>query len=123
MTTASLRNLFLKNAVANVIGGAGSALFNLLLPALVVRHLGKLEFSIWSLALQILIYLQIFGFGLQTAMTKFIAHGYELNDLEDQRKTLKAGLVIVSSFVLLAVVAVIGLVIFYPLLSRIFRFN
>jgi len=118
MTTASLRNLFLKNAVANVIGGAGSALFNLLLPALVVRHLGKLEFSIWSLALQILIYLQIFGFGLQTAMTKFIAHGYELNDLEDQRKTLKAGLVIVSSFVLLAVVAVIGLVIFYPLLFK-----
>lgn len=118
MSTASLRNLFLKNAVANVIGGAGSALFNLLLPALVVRHLGKVEFSVWSLALQILIYLQIFGFGLQTAMTKFIAHGHELGDLEDQRKTLKAGLMIVSGFVLLAVVAVIGLVIFYPLLFK-----
>lgn len=116
MKTASLRSLFLKNAVANVLGGAGSALFNLLLPALVVRHLGKLEFSVWSLALQVLIYLQIFGFGVQTAMTKFIAQGHELDDLEDQRKTLKAGIVLVSGFVLLAILAVVLLVIFYPLL-------
>ena len=116
MKTASLRSLFFKNAVANVLGGAGSALFNLLLPALVVRHLGKLEFSVWSLALQVLIYLQIFGFGVQTAMTKFIAQGYELDDVEDQRKTLKAGMVLVSGFVLLAFFAVILLVIFYPML-------
>ena len=99
-----------------MIGGAGSALFNLLLPALVVRHLGKLEFSVWSLALQVLIYLQIFGFGLQTAMTKYIAHGHALIDIEDQRKTVKAGLVLAGIFALLAAVAVGGLVIFYPLL-------
>ncbi|KAB8062343.1 hypothetical protein GCN74_00670 [Janthinobacterium sp. FT14W] len=118
MTTASLRNIFLKNAVANVIGGIGSALFNLLLPALVVRYLGKLEFSVWSLALQVLIYLQLFGFGLQTAMTKFIAHAHELNDLDDQRKTMKAGLVIVTGFVFFAMFAVSILVIFYPLLFK-----
>lgn len=116
MKTASLRNLFVKNAVANVLGGAGSALFNILLPALVVRYLGKLEFSVWTLALQILLYLQIFGFGLQTAMTKFIAHANENGDLEDQKKTLKAGLVLVMSFVLCAVFFVALLVIFYPML-------
>lgn len=116
MKTASLRSLFLKNAVANVLGGAGSAVFNLLLPALVVRYLGKLEFSVWTLALQILLYLQIFGFGLQTAMTKFIAHGNEKNDLADQKRTLKAGLALVMSFVLCAVFAVAALVLFYPML-------
>lgn len=115
MSTTSIRNLFLKNAVANVVGGAGTALFNLLLPALVVRHLGKMEFSVWTLALQILLYLQIFGFGIQIAMTKFVAHGKELNNLADQRKTIKAGLMLVSSFFLLAVLVVVLLVIFYPL--------
>lgn len=115
MATASLRKLFLKNAVANVIGGIGTTLFNLLLPALVVRHLGKLEFSLWSLSLQILIYMQLFGFGLQTAMTKFIAHGNEISDLNDQRKTIKSGLVLVSFFSFFAVLAVGLLAIVYPL--------
>ncbi|OEZ98114.1 hypothetical protein [Duganella phyllosphaerae] len=115
MAISSIRNLFIKNAVANVLGGAGTALFNLLLPALVVRHLGKLEFSVWSLALQVLIYLQLFGFGLQTAMTKYIAHGNELQDKGDQRKTIKAGLVLVSSFTAMALVAVGLLALFYPL--------
>lgn len=118
MTVASLRNLFLKNAIANVIGGAGSALFNLLLPALVVRYLGKMEFSVWALALQILLYLQIFGFGLQTAMTKYIAHGNALSDKSDQRKTVKAGLVLVSGFIMLALVAVGLLALFYPLFFK-----
>lgn len=116
MTVASLRNLFLKNAVANVIGGAGSALFNLLLPALVVRYLGKMEFSVWTLALQILLYLQIFGFGLQTAMTKFIAHANEKNDVDDQKKTIRAGLALVTYFAMTAVLVVVGLIIFYPFL-------
>lgn len=115
MATASLRNLFLKNAAANVIGGVGATIFNLLLPALVVRHLGKLEFSVWSLALQVLIYLQLFGFGLQMAMTKFIAHGNEISDIDDQRKSIKASLVLVSIFSMLAVFAVFLLAIFYPL--------
>lgn len=116
MTAASLRNLFLKNAIANVIGGVGSALFNLLLPALVVRYLGKMEFSVWTLALQILLYLQIFGFGLQTAMTKFIAHGNEKNDLVDQKKTIRAGFALVTYFSLFAMIVVFALVIFYPFL-------
>ena len=116
VSMSAIRNLFLKNAVANILGGAGSALFNLLLPALVVRHLGKLEFSVWTLALQILIYLQLFGFGMQIAMTKFIAQGKEIGDVADQRKTVKAGLMLVSAFVLVAILAVILLVIFYPLL-------
>jgi O-antigen/teichoic acid export membrane protein len=114
MSSASLRSLFLKNASANVVGGAGAALFNLLLPALVVRHLGKLEFSVWSLALQVLIYLQLFGFGLQTAITRYVAHGRELDDLEDQRHTIKAALVVGAGFVALGIAAVALLVAFYP---------
>lgn len=106
----------LKNAFANVIGGAGTALFNLLLPAMVVRHLGKVEFSLWSLALQVLVYLQIFGFGLQIAVTRFIAHAHELGDIEDQRKTVAAGLMLARRFIALALLAVVLLVLVYPML-------
>lgn len=110
------RIIFLKNAFANVIGGLGIAAFNLVLPALVARYLGKLEFTVWNLALQVIIYLQIFGFGLQNAVTRFIAHGHELNDLVDQRKTVKAGLVLATLFTTLAVLAVVLLIVFYPVI-------
>lgn len=113
---APLRMLILKNAFANVIGGLGTAIFNLLLPALVARYLGKLEFTVWNLALQVIVYLQIFGFGLQNAVTRFIAHGHELNDLSDQRKTIKAGLVLTAWFASLALLAVAALVVFYPVI-------
>jgi len=110
-----MRQLFLKNAAANILGGVGGAVFNLLLPALAVRHLTKLEFSVWSLSLQIIVYIQLFGFGLQTAITRFIAHSNELNDIEDQRKTIKAAIVLAFLFVTLAAIAVLALAILYPL--------
>lgn len=113
---APMRILFLKNALANVIGGLGTAIFNLLLPALVARYLDKLDFTVWNLALQVIVYLQIFGFGLQNAITRFIAHGHELNDLQDQRKTVKAGLMLTGLFASLALLAVATLIAFYPVL-------
>jgi O-antigen/teichoic acid export membrane protein len=116
MKSVSLRGLFLKNAFANVVGGIGSALFNLILPALVVRHLPKAEFSVWILVLQVIIYLQMFGFGLQTAMTFFIARGNQRADLDDQKRTVKAGIVLSACFAALAVAAVAALVLLYPLL-------
>lgn len=116
MSGFSVRNLLIKNAFANVVGGAGSAVFNFLLPALVVKHLGQMEFSVWNLALQVIVYLQLFGFGVQNVIIRFIAHGNELNDVADQRNTIQAGLMLVTGFVAVAIVAVGGLVWFYPLL-------
>lgn len=115
MNQVSVRQLLIKNALANLLGGAGSALFNLILPALVIKHLGQIEFSVWSLALQVVLYLQLFGFGLQNVITRFIAHGNELNDLADQQKTIKASLILVTGFVAFAVLIVAGLVWAYPL--------
>jgi len=116
MKNVSVRVLVLKNAVANVAGGIGAALFNLLLPALVARYLGKLEFTVWNLALQVIIYLQIFGFGLQNAVTRFFAHGHELNDLKDQKQTVKAAIYLSGVFCLMALIAVAALIVFYPVI-------
>lgn len=109
-----LRNLFLKNAFANVLGGAGAALFNLLLPALAVRHLDKLEFSVWSLAIQVMVYIQLFGLGLQTVVTYKIANAGARSDLEAQRENLAAGFVLARYFASAAALAVVALVFFYP---------
>jgi len=116
MAKKNQRALFVTNAFANIIGGGAGALFTLILPAMVVRSLTAVEFSIWALAIQMLIYVQLFGFGLQNAVTHFIAHGHELEDLDDQRKTIKAAVVLAAVFVGIATFAVLALLIFYPLL-------
>jgi O-antigen/teichoic acid export membrane protein len=114
MLSASLRALFLKNAVANLIGGASAAVFSLLLPALAVRHLTKLEFSVWTLALQVIVYVQIFGFGLQTVITYFIARSNTTGDLAGQRESMRAGLSLACYFAAAASVLVALLVAVYP---------
>lgn len=116
MRSSSLRNLFLKNAFANVLGGAGTALFNILLPALAVRHLDKLEFSVWTLALQVSIYVQLFGMGLQTVVTYRIAKSGAQSDLQGQRDSLAAGIALSKYFSIAAALVVILLVSFYPIL-------
>jgi O-antigen/teichoic acid export membrane protein len=116
MPSGSLKTLFLKNAFANVLGGAGAALFNLLLPALVVHHLGKLEFSVWTLACQIIVYVQLFGFGLQTVVNTHVAGAGAEGSLAGQRAAIRAGMAIAVRFCACAALAVILLVALYPVL-------
>lgn len=99
-----------------MIGGAGAALFSLILPALVVRHLTKLEFSVWTLALQVLIYVQLFGLGLQTVVTYRVARAKAQDDMQAQRDSLAAGFVLGRYFAGAAAIAVVVLVILYPVL-------
>jgi O-antigen/teichoic acid export membrane protein len=112
----SLRSIFLKNAFANVIGGAGTALFNLLLPALVVRHLDKLEFSVWTLSIQVIAYVHLFGLGLQTVVTYQIAKANANGDEQAQRDSIAASRVLARYFAGVAAVAVVALMIAYPFL-------
>lgn len=114
MSSASLRSLFLKNAVANVLGGASAAVFNLLLPALAARHLTQLEFSVWTLALQIIVYVQVLGFGLQTVISYSVARSGATGNLDAQRESIRAGLSLAGYFAAAASLVVALLVAVYP---------
>jgi O-antigen/teichoic acid export membrane protein len=114
MASASLRSLFLQNAFANVIGGASAALFTLSLPALAARHLTKLEFSVWTLVLQVIVYVQVFGFGLQTVISYFVARDGATGATSEQRASIRAGLSLAYYFAAAASLLVGLLVAVYP---------
>ncbi|TAM09646.1 MAG: hypothetical protein EPN72_02340 [Nevskiaceae bacterium] len=69
-----LKQRWFGNSFVNVVGGVGSAAVNLLLPAVVAKYLSPDEFSLWSLALQIIIYVNLLGLGLQLATARAVSY-------------------------------------------------
>lgn len=69
-----LKRRWFGNSFVNLIGGIGAAGVNVLLPAIVARHLTSESFAVWSLALQMMVFVNLLGLGLQTATARAVAH-------------------------------------------------
>ena len=69
-----------KNAVANVTRGGADAIVAIALPAVLTRAMTPDAYGAWALVLQLSAYVGYFGFGLQTAVGRFIAHSTERGD-------------------------------------------
>ena len=76
---SDLRRRWFGNSAVNLIGGVATAGVNVLLPAIVVKHLSADAFSVWNLALQMLVYVNLLGLGLQTAVARAVAHSVDSN--------------------------------------------
>jgi O-antigen/teichoic acid export membrane protein len=63
----------LKNSAANVAGGLANALLAVALPSILVRHLTAPSFDAWSVALQLAAVVNVFQFGLQVAVGRYVA--------------------------------------------------
>lgn len=111
----SLTARWLGNSAANLIGGMSAALANIALPALVSRHLSHPEFSAWSLAMQIVAYVNLLGLGLQTATARAIAHANERDDRPETLATLRAAQQISRWATGCALVGALALTAFYPM--------
>lgn len=74
------------NSFFNLIGGLATAGVNLLLPAIVVKHLTGESFSVWNLALQMMVYVNLLSLGLQTATARAVAHAGERNEIDGDNK-------------------------------------
>ncbi len=72
--TDGLKQRWFGNSFINVSGGLGTAAVSLLLPAIVAKYLSAGEFSLWSLALQIIVYVNLLGFGLQLAAARAVSY-------------------------------------------------
>lgn len=107
---------WLGNSAANLMGGASAAVFNLVLPSIVSRHLPTEEFAAWSLALQIVAYINLLGLGLQTATARAIAQSEGRGDTSAMRHTIRAAHSIATWAVAAASATALLLAIFYPLL-------
>lgn len=87
-----LRFIVFRNAIANVVRGVSSAVVALALPHFLVHSLGRDRFSAWSLILQIAAYAGFLDFGLQLAISRFLAQAIELDDRERQRHLISVAL-------------------------------
>jgi O-antigen/teichoic acid export membrane protein len=77
---SGIKKRWLGNSVVNLVGGVATAGVNLLLPALVVKYLSAESFSVWNLALQMMVYVNLLSMGLQTATARAVAHGSDAGD-------------------------------------------
>lgn len=112
---SSLVKRFTSNAGANIIGGIGTAIYNLILPSIVVHRLNPEDFSIWSLGIQVIIYIQVLGFGVQTAIARFISADNEIGNKVGIFSTVMAGRKILRILMLLGIITSVLLMIIYPL--------
>jgi len=74
MPANGLKRRWFGNSFINVAGGLGTAAVSLLLPAVVAKYLSTDEFSLWSLALQIIVYVNLLGLGLQLATARAVSY-------------------------------------------------
>ena len=97
-----------KNAVANLTRGGAAGMVALFLPAVLVRHMSQIEYSVWVLVLQVAAYAGYLEFGLQTAIGRYLAIAQERRD-DSQRdsifSTAFAGLCIAAAIALVLLIA------------------
>lgn len=118
MAEDSLEQRWFSNALVNVFGGMGTAGLNILLPGVVARYLSADAFSVWSLALQIIVYVNLLGLGLQTATARAIAYTTDAGEgtTADRPLIVRAARSISHIGAGLAILVVVALVLAYPLL-------
>lgn len=78
--SANARWKLAKNSAANFARGGAAAVAALVLPPILIRHMGKVEFGIWALVLQIAAYVGYLDFGLQAAVGRYVAFSTEKRD-------------------------------------------
>lgn len=115
--TGRLQQRWFKNAFFSLFGSLGTAAVTLLLPAIVARYLDADAFSLWSLALQIVVYVNLLALGLQVATARAVSYAGDA-DAEGARQLpalARSARSIASISSRLAVLAIALLVIGYPL--------
>ena len=93
----------IKNSLASAVTGASIALMSIAVPPVLARTLAPLEFSAWSLVLQIAGYVSVLDLGIQNAVGRYVAYYSARMNLVQARKFAS------TSFNTLCVAAVIGL--------------
>ena len=97
-----------KNAAANLIRGGTAGVVSIFLPAILVRHISQIEYSVWILVLQVAAYSSYLDFGLQTAVGRYIAIANEKHDPHQRDSVFSTALVGLSIASVIAIAALIA---------------
>jgi O-antigen/teichoic acid export membrane protein len=105
----------LKNSAANIAGGLANALLAVALPSILVRHLAAPSFDAWAVVLQLAAVVNVFQFGLQVAVGRYVA--FHTARAEPARRAEIANTALAALW-LLAGVAIVAVLIAAWLLPR-----
>jgi O-antigen/teichoic acid export membrane protein len=94
-----------KNATANLVRGGTAGLVSIFLPAVLVRHMSQIEYSVWVLVLQVAAYSSYLDFGLQTAVGRYIAIANEKRDPHQRDSVFSTAFVGLSIGSVIAIMA------------------
>ncbi|RXH58440.1 oligosaccharide flippase family protein [Granulicella sibirica] len=97
-----------KNATANLVRGGTAGVVAIFLPAVLVRHMDKMEYAVWVLVLQVAAYSSYLDFGLQTAVGRYVAIANERHDTHQRDSVFSTALVGLSIASLIAVLLLVG---------------
>src|SRR5208283_3061895 len=103
-----------KNSAANVARGGASALVALVLPPFLVRLMSPDSYGVWSLVLQVSLFVGYFDFGIQTAVGRFVAHANEKGDTESRDRITSTAFAALSVAGALALAGTLGMVALLP---------
>ncbi|HTM37405.1 MAG TPA: polysaccharide biosynthesis C-terminal domain-containing protein [Terriglobales bacterium] len=118
LVAPNLSRTVVKNAWANLARLTGSGIVALLLSPFLVRALAKDVFGAWSLLLQLTLYVTYLDFGIQTAVSRFVAHAEELGDSKQRDGIVSTAFAMLSCAALLGCVLVVVLAWQLPNLFR-----
>lgn len=103
-----------KNAIANVVRGGASAVVAIALPHFLTRQLDHDRFAGWVLMLQIAAYANYLNFGVQTAISRFLAQAMERGDDEARDSLISTSLAMLWGAAIVAIVAFAVVLAFLP---------
>lgn len=108
------RKVVFRNAVANLLRPATGGLVALILPPVLTRNLSPDRFSAWVLLLQVASYAYFLDFGLQTAVSRFVARTTEVKDWQGRNAYLSSSVTLLFLAGMLGFVVVSGVNVFVP---------
>lgn len=107
---------YLSNSIVNLVGALFSAAYVIIVPSIVSGYFSVEIFSLWSLALQIIVYVNFLGMGLQTATARAIAFNDADNFKRDKfPEIVRAAQSIAKWAALVAILVILLLIFLYPL--------
>ena len=109
----SHKRKILQGSASNLLRLIMSLLVSLVVPPFLVHRMSTAEYSAWVLIMQMSAYVNLLDLGLQTGVGKFVAEHHALGDRETSSRVLS------TSFVLLAVTALVGAVVIALLAWRV----
>lgn len=104
MMEPSRRKKVLRGSLSNLLRLLLSLAFSLYLPHFLVHHMDPAEYSAWVVILQLAAYINYLEFGIQTAVSKFVAEYDARGDRNELHRTVS------SAFLLLVAGGCIGLI-------------